>query len=78
MTRRVRNEGFPPATQFSLTTETVEGRGDLAYVTGRYVFQAEGMPVDSGKYIEVRRREADGVWRIVADIFNSNLPMPQM
>lgn len=63
---------FPAVTNFSLTNEAVEGRGDLAYVRGRYTMAVEGMPADTGKFIEIRRRGADGVWRLAVDIFNSN------
>ena len=31
---------------------------------------------DSGKFIEVWTKEADGAWRIADDIFNSSLPTP--
>ena len=71
-------EALPPVTQFSLTTDQISGQGDMAYTIGRYVMQLEGLPLDSGKYIEVRQRGADGVWRMMADIFNSSLPMPEM
>lgn len=69
-------EAFPPPTEFSLAHDAVEGRGDLAYVRGRYQMKLgiEGSPVDSGKYIEIRKKGADGMWRLSVDIFNSNLP----
>lgn len=71
-------QAMPALTDFSLTNDQVTGRGDLAYVIGRYVLGLEGMPVDSGKFIEVRQRGTDGAWRIAADIFNSDLPAPGM
>jgi uncharacterized protein (TIGR02246 family) len=63
-----------------LTTETVEGRGDLAYATGSYRMTmtpkkpgAKSMP-DEGKYLEVLKKQADGSWKIVHDIWNQNAP----
>ena len=33
------------------------------------------MPVaDRGKFVEVWKKQADGKWKVVADIFNSDLP----
>ena len=52
--------------------------GDLAYVTGTYEFAetgADGKPMtDKGKYLEVWKKQPDGSWKCVADIFNTNLP----
>jgi len=31
---------------------------------------------DHGKFLEVRRKQADGSWLMVADIFNSDVPLP--
>jgi len=31
---------------------------------------------DSGKYVEIRRRQKNGRWLIAVDIFNSDLPSP--
>lgn len=72
-------EAFPPLTAFSLSEAQVDGRGDLAYVLGAYsmtldIPDAPSPVVDSGKYIEIRRRQPDGKWLISVDIFNSDLP----
>lgn len=63
------------------TVEDVGGAGDLAYIRGTYTmtFTPPGarVPVpDAGKFLEVRRRKADGAWLNVADIFNSDKPAP--
>jgi len=55
----------------------VEVSGDLGWVTGTYELSetdASGKPmVDRGKYLEVWRRQADGSWKCVADMFNTDL-----
>ncbi len=52
--------------------------GDIAYTTGTYELtmnDANGKPVpDHGKYVEVWKKQADGKWKVVADIWNSDLP----
>jgi uncharacterized protein (TIGR02246 family) len=52
--------------------------GDLAYVIGTYQLTmkaAQGTPVnDRGKFVEVWKKQRDGNWKVVADIFNSDLP----
>ena len=52
--------------------------GDLGYSRGTYEMtmnDPKGNPVtDRGKYVVVWKKEADGKWRAVADIFNSDLP----
>jgi len=51
---------------------------DLAYAMGAYqssMKDSRGNPVeDRGKYVEVWKKQADGKWKVVADIFNSDLP----
>ena len=74
-------EKFPPLTAFKANNVIVEGREDLAYVVGTYTMTIvpPGAPApvsDSGKYVEVRRKQADGSWLIAVDIFNSDLPAP--
>ncbi len=72
-------EGFPPVREFTSTREVVDGRGDLAFVYGTYAMTVAppGAPEikDSGKYVEIRRKQADGRWLIAVDIFNSDLPV---
>ncbi len=57
-----------------LTIETYEvevaGAGDLAYGIGTFSL-ARPAP-DRGKFVEVYRRQADGSWRCVADMFSSD------
>ena len=60
------------------TKVEVARSGDLAYVSGTYEFTEKdesGKPLtDKGKYLEVWRKQADGNWKCVADMFNSDLP----
>lgn len=74
-------ETLPPITAFKLNPVQVEGRDDLAYVLGTYTMTmappgAPGPVTDSGKYVEIRRRQTDGRWLVAVDIFNSDLAMP--
>src|SRR5829696_7967143 len=60
------------------TKVEVARSGDLAYVSGNYEFNEQdnsGKPItDKGKYLEIWRKQADGGWKCVADMFNSDLP----
>jgi uncharacterized protein (TIGR02246 family) len=67
-----------------LNTMTVEGSGDLATATGTYKMSltpkkagAKPLPTEEGKYVEVLKRQDDGTWRIVYDIWNLNAPPPK-
>jgi ketosteroid isomerase-like protein len=72
-----------PDTSLSWQATKVEvGRsGDLAYLIGTYQLttkDAHGKPVsDTGKFAEVWKKQADGKWKVVADIFNSDIPLVQ-
>jgi uncharacterized protein (TIGR02246 family) len=60
------------------TKVEVAKSGDLAYVSGTYedtMTDASGKPVkDRGKYVVIFKKQADGTWKVVADIWNSDLP----
>jgi ketosteroid isomerase-like protein len=63
---------------WKVTKVEVARSGDLAYVSGNYEFNEKderGNPMaDKGKYLEIWKKQADGSWKCVADMFNSDLP----
>jgi uncharacterized protein (TIGR02246 family) len=70
------------AGSIDLTTTAVEGRGDLAYAVGTYravltpkKAGAKPLPTEDGKYVEVLKKQADGSWKIVYDMWSSNAPV---
>ena len=77
------NEAFPPYEDLHFTHVKVDGAGDLAYVYANYrmvmaAAEGEEPAEDHGKYIEIWRRQPDGGWKVALDIFNSDLPLPEM
>jgi ketosteroid isomerase-like protein len=68
---------IPRVTRFDIDNQRVDGRADLAYVSGVFsvtLQTPEGAVEDVGKFLEIRRRQPDGSWLIEADIFNSDRP----
>ena len=75
--------GKPAITQFwqgfiaagvsdvQLETTDISASGDLAYGVGRYKFKMAGAPQE-GKYLVVYRRQQNGRYRAVVDMFSSN------
>ena len=57
----------------------IEGYEDLAYVRGTSIVTHEipgQLPVSfEGKYLDIRRRDVDGSWKISVDIFSPNRPV---
>jgi uncharacterized protein (TIGR02246 family) len=71
----------PDATvSWQVTKAEVARSGELAYVTGVYQITPKNpqgkSQADRGKLLEVWKKQADGKWKTVADIFNSDLPVP--
>lgn len=67
---------FPPVKSFRAVDDTIDGSGGLAYARGRYwmTLDVPGTPSDSGKFIEIRRKQSDGSWKLEVDMFSSNIP----
>ena len=67
-----------PNFALSFQTEKVEAAGDLAYAQGPYKMTTtarDGKPhEDTGKYLTVFKKQADGTWKAIEDILNSDLP----
>src|SRR5438034_11529403 len=68
------------AISWKATKVEVAKAGDLAYVSGTYeetMTDASGKPVkDRGKYVELFKKQANGTWKVIVDIWNSDLPVP--
>ena len=66
-----------------VTSDMIEGRGDLAYKMGHYrltaVPKSKSAPgiADDGKFVEILKKQPDGTWKYAVDIFNSNLAPPR-
>jgi len=64
----------------AFTTDDVQVAGDVAVETGHFAMTltpktGKAKPMsDKGKYIVVWQKQADGSWKIVRDISNSDLP----
>ena len=64
-------------TSWQATKVEVSRSGDLGYLLGTYAVtlkDVQGKPVDSGKLVEVWKKQTDGKWKCVADSYNSDLP----
>ncbi|HEY9426050.1 MAG TPA: nuclear transport factor 2 family protein [Gemmatimonadaceae bacterium] len=66
--------------EFSLHTEDVMTSGDLAVQTGTYSMTLQPKTAgareltDKGKFVVAWRKQADGSWKAVRDIYNSDMP----
>lgn len=55
--------------RIELTALELRVEADTAIEVGRYVLGVEGAS-DGGKYLALHRRDGDGAWRRVVDVFN--------
>jgi len=54
----------------------VNGSADLAYVYGTVKMETNAkVELDRGKYIEIWKKQKDGRWQVIYDIFNTSVPM---
>jgi len=70
-------------TDFSLKVMEVDGHEGMAYVRGSFSIThlMEGVPdpvSDTGKWLNISRKQADGSWLIAISIWNSDEPLPGM
>ena len=67
--------------EFIVNPDEVQILGDHAYSHGTYSFlmtpKAGGATIeDSGKFLTILEKQADGSWKIAVDSFNTSLPAP--
>jgi len=64
---------------WQITKVDVSASGDMAYTLYKYEMTmsgANGEPIhDKGKDMAVWTKQSDGTWKIVADTFNSDIPL---
>jgi len=69
-------------TDVNLTTTELKAAGDIAYELGTYSMTITMPPMgevkDHGKYIAIWHQQADGSWKVRAETWNSDMPMPSM
>ncbi len=62
------------------TKAEISRSGELGYTLGTYeltIHDPGGKPVtDRGKYVTIWKKQPDDTWKVVADVFNSDLPLP--
>lgn len=64
---------------FDVSPALVRILGDTAYSHGAFAFsmtptEGDEMIEDSGKFLTILQKQADGSWKIAVDCFNSDLP----
>lgn len=69
-------------TKWETAYTDVMGSGDVGVAVGTYTFEFK-LPdgtagADTGKWMEVFRKGADGHWKTVRDMYNTDLPVPLM
>lgn len=59
--------------------QEISGSDKIAFVRGRSCVSIPdgkgGVGIDVGKFLEIRKKQENGVWLIHADIFNSDAPL---
>jgi ketosteroid isomerase-like protein len=72
--------GFSISWQVSGTSAAASGDLGYSWGTAQLTMSGpDGMPMSSQeKYVTIWRKQADGTWKVVVDMFNSNTPPPGM
>jgi len=69
LTKMASAPGF--SLSFNPVKADVGGSGDVGYTAGSYTSAMNGVS-ETGKYITVWKKQADGQWKVTEDIFNSD------
>ena len=72
---------LPPTSGWDYHVIDLDGRGDLAFVRGRYEVQLALPGTDAsvalgGSSVYIWRQQADGGWKIEREIWHSDDPTP--
>jgi ketosteroid isomerase-like protein len=67
------------AVSWKVSKAEVAKSGELGYLYGTYELSFKGPKGDSGdtgKLVEIWKKQADGKWKCIVDTYNSDLPVP--
>ena len=69
------------AVSWKISKVEVAKSGELGYLYGTYELSIKdpkgGPPVhDTGKLVEIWKKQTDGKWKCIVDTYNSDLPLP--
>ena len=69
------------AVSWKVSKAEVAKSGELGYLYGTYELSIKdpkgGPPVhDTGKLVEIWKKQTDGKWKCIVDTYNSDLPLP--
>ena len=68
-------EGLKQGFTATQTTDALEVRDDTGFRAGAFtLMDPAGAELDRGKYIELWRKDAQGVWKMTHDMWNSDKP----
>jgi ketosteroid isomerase-like protein len=72
---------LPPISNAKGQGVEIVGYRDLAYLRGSYAmtFSIPGVPApieEQGKFLQIYRKQSDGLWKMTREIYNSDLPLP--
>lgn len=60
---------------WKVTKAEVAKAGDIGYIYGTYTLDIKDVH-DTGKLLEVWRKQPDGKWKCIVDTYNSDTPLP--
>jgi uncharacterized protein (TIGR02246 family) len=66
----------PGGQTINIKSIETDSDGSLVYEIGSYVVTWTDLKPDTGKYVSVAKKQDDGSWKIIAHIWNSDLPLP--
>jgi ketosteroid isomerase-like protein len=73
--------GYPPIGDFRITVTETKGGAGLVTVRGQYSMNlmppgATAAVADTGKFVEVWAKQGDGSWKMIWDIWNTDIAPP--
>ena len=77
----IKNMFAAPGASLRFQSTNVDVSGDLGYAVGVYQWSSKdakgGDYHETGKYSEIWKRQPDGTWKCIVDIWNADAPLTQ-